>query len=114
MDIQQKTIFPSPTLQLKWPGDLSCGQRDVSRSRMCYNLDFITRKETDCSPITFPSDCNKNIVIVSQVLQCGSSNNLMAELPIGPGTTCLPLDCYVRNKFFLFEHCILGLFVTGG
>lgn len=30
---------------------------------MCYNPDFITKKEMDYSPVSFPSKCNRDIVV---------------------------------------------------
>ena len=63
MAVQLETTF-----QLKRPGDFSSGKKDVSRSDMCYDPDFIIEKETDCSPLSFPSGWNQDVVVASQVL----------------------------------------------
>lgn len=62
MAVQLEATFPSP-FQLKRPSDLNSGQQDVNRSDMCYNPDFITEKEMDYSPLSFPSGRNRDIVV---------------------------------------------------
>lgn len=44
-------------------------KKDVSRSDTCYDPDFNIKKETDCSPLSFPSDWNQDAAVVSEVLQ---------------------------------------------
>lgn len=62
MAVQLETTFPS-TFQTKWPSDLNSCQQDVNRSDMCYNPDFMTKKEMGYSPLSFPSERNRDIVV---------------------------------------------------